>query len=242
MRPPRIGLLVPSTNTTVERDFQHLGAGCASFHSQRMRVPDGTMTAELLDQMNAELASDIRCLATADVDVVAYACTSGTFVKGSAWDAAVVEDIRAISGKPAAAASPSVVAALRSLEARRISVATPYPDWTNERLKAYLEANGFEVLSIASDPRAAAGGHRSINDQAPEEIAEFAVRTAHPEADAIFCSCTAWRSLEAADRIEQASGRPVVTSNQALLWASLRQAGAARPLAAGGKLLRELHA
>jgi maleate cis-trans isomerase len=172
---------------------------------------------------------------------MAYACTSGSFFKGEAWDAAVIETISAITAKPTTAASPSVVAALRHLGAHRLSVATPYPEWTNQRLKAYLEANGFEVLNIASDERAAARGHRGVNDQPPAEIAAFVSRISHDDADAVFCSCTAWRAVEAADEIERECGKPVVTSNQALFWATLRAVGAARPLQRGGMLLREMN-
>ncbi|MCD6672548.1 MAG: aspartate/glutamate racemase family protein [Burkholderiaceae bacterium] len=234
----RIGLLVPSTNTTVEADFQRLAAHVASFHSQRMRASNGEMTAAMLEAMNDRLSSDASCLCSAEVDVIGYACTSGTFFKGPAWDRQVVENIRAVVGRPAIATMSAVMDALEDLGARRISVATPYPEWTNNRLKAYLEGCGCEVVNIASNAAASAGGHRFINDQEPAEIADFAAGVCHPEADALLCSCTAWRALEAADPLEELTGKPVVTSNQALLLALLRLAGIDGPIANGGSLLR----
>ena len=59
----------------------------------------------------------------------------------------------------------------------------------------------------------------------------------HPEADALLCSCTAWRSLEAADRIEQQLGKPVITSNQATIWAAFRAIGLERRFRGYGQLL-----
>jgi maleate isomerase len=104
--------------------------------------------------------------------------------------------------------------ALRFFGARRVSVATPYPDWNNQRLRAYLEAQASRVLNVDGEPRAAAAGNQGINDQSPESVVEFAARAGRPEADALLCSCTAWRSVEAVDALEQRTGKPVVTSNQ----------------------------
>src|SRR2546430_8643486 len=126
------------------------------------------------------------------------------------------------AGVRAAAAAPAVVEALRFFGARRISVATPYPEWNNQRLRAYLEAQGFEVLNVDGEPRAAASGNQGINDQDPDSVVAFAARACRPEADALLCSCTAWRSVEAVAALEQRTGKPVVTSNQATIWTALR--------------------
>jgi len=143
------------------------------------------------------------------------------------------------AGVPAVATAPSVVEALRFLGARRVSVATPYPDWNNQRLRAYLEAQGFEVLNVDGEPKAAAAGNQGINDQSPESVVEFAARACRPEADALLCSCTAWRSVEAADALEQRTGKPVVTSNQATIWTALRALGITKPVRGFGRLLAD---
>ena len=107
-------------------------------------------------------------------------------------------------------------------------------------LRAYLEAQGFEVLNVDGEPRAAAAGNQGINDQDPESVVEFASRACRPEADALLCSCTAWRSVEAASAIEQRTGRPVVSSNQSTIWTALRALGVTRPIAGFGRLLESL--
>src|SRR3989442_12804648 len=113
------------------------------------------------------------------------------------------------AGVPAVATTPSMVTALRALGARRISVATPYPDWNNQRLRAYLEAQGFEVLNVDGEPEAAASGNQGINDQSPESVVQFAARACRPEADALLCSCTAWRSVEAVGAPQRRTGQAV---------------------------------
>jgi len=238
----RIGLMVPSTNTTCEPDFQMAVPRGITVHGQRLWLTNEGTGDEVFDRMNAEIESGARYLATAKVDVIVYGCTTGSFFKGPGWDQEMRALIQRAAGVPAVATSPSVVEALRVFGARRISVATPYPDWNNRKLRVYLEARGFEVLNVDGEPRAAASGNQGINDQEPESVAEFASRACRPEADALLCSCTAWRSVEAVAAIEKRIGKPVVTSNQSTIWAALRVLGVTQPVAGFGRLLERLAA
>lgn len=234
MKINRIGLLVPSTNTAVESDFQQTRPASVTIHSQRLWIPDGDLTEQRLDEMNARLVESAVSLASAHVDLIVYACTSGSFYKGPDWDASVVERIQAATGVPAFTTSQAVVHALQRLGVHKLSVATPYMKWTNERLRQYLEGLDFKVVNVESDEAAAAGGHRAVNDQDPAKIASFSRSIFHTQADALFCSCTAWRAREAADEIEAAIGKPVVTSNQATLWHAYRAIGFSAPIGGGG--------
>ena len=131
-----------------------------------------------------------------------------------------------------------MVEALRHFGARTVAIATPYVEWNNARLRPYMEQMGFEVLVLEGDPVAACTGNQGINDQLPERVAEFATSIDVAEADVVFCSGTAWRSMEAAAAIEEACGKPVVTSNQATIWSALRAIGCTDvPLEGFGSLL-----
>jgi maleate cis-trans isomerase len=236
----RIGVMVPSTNTTCEADFQLTVPRDITIHGQRLWMTNEGTGDEAYVRMNAEIESGARYLATAHVDVIVYGCTTGSFYKGPGWDTEMLDLIRREAGVPAVATSPSVVEALRFFGARRISVATPYPEWNNRRLRAYLEAQGFEVLNVDGEPEAAAAGNQGINDQDPQSVVDFASRVCRPEADALLCSCTAWRSVEAVAAIEARTGKPVVTSNQSTIWTALRAIGVSRPIAGFGRLLESL--
>jgi maleate isomerase len=233
----RIGVMVPSTNTTFEADFQLLAPPDVTIHGQRLWLTNDAAGAAGMDRMNAEIESGARYLATAKVDAVAYGCTTGSFYRGPGWDREMLDVIERAAGVPAVATSPSVVAALRSFGARRVSVATPYPDWNNRQLRAYLEALGFEVLNVEGEPRAARSGNQGINDQDPEDVIAFASRVCRPEADALLCSCTAWRSLEVVGELERRTGKPVVTSNQASIWAAFSKAARTVTKTGFGRLL-----
>jgi maleate cis-trans isomerase len=236
----RIGVMVPSTNTTFEGDFQLTKPRDVTIHGQRLWLTNDAAGAAGMDRMNAEVESGARYLATAKVDVIAYGCTTGSFYRGPGWDTEMLALIRGTAGVPGVATSPSVVAALRFFGARRISVATPYPDWNNKQLRTYLEALGFEVLNVEGEPRAAASGNQGINDFDPEDVVAFASRACRPEADALLCSCTAWRSLEAVAALEQRTGKPVVTSNQATIWAAYRALDLRPTITGYGRLLESL--
>jgi maleate isomerase len=235
----RIGLMVPSTNTTCEADFTLVVPRGITVHGQRLWMTNDASGDEAFDRMNADIAAGARYLATARVDVIVYACTTGSFFRGPGWDREMLALIAREAGVPAVATTPSVVEALHAFQARRISVATPYPDWNNQRLRVYLEARGFEVLNVDGEPRAAASGNQGINDQSPESVLEFASRACRPEADALLCSCTAWRSVEAVDALERRTGKPVVTSNQSTIWSALRILGITEPIRGFGRLLEE---
>jgi maleate cis-trans isomerase len=238
----RIGVMVPSTNTTFEADFQMVAPRDVTIHGQRLWLTNDAAGEAGMDRMNAEVEQGARYLSTAKVDVIAYGCTTGSFYRGPGWDRDMIAQMERVAGVPAVAAAPSVVEAVRFFAARRISVATPYPEWSNQRLRAYLEALGLEVLNVEGEQRAARSGNQGINDHDPQEVIAFASKVCRPEADALLCSCTAWRALEAVDELERRVGKPVVTSNQASVWAAFRKVGLTRPVKGFGRLLEQLEA
>jgi maleate isomerase len=238
----RIGVMVPSTNTTFEADFQMVVPKNVTVHGQRMWLTNDAMGEAGMNRMNDDIETGAKTLATANVDVVAYGCTTGSFYKGPGWDQDMLARIEKAAGVPAVAAAPSVAEALRFFGARRVSVATPYPDWNNQQLRKYLEALGFEVLNVDGEPRAAKSGNQGINDADPEEVLAFASKACRPEADALLCSCTAWRSVEVVGELERRVGKPVVTSNQACIWTSFRKVGLKPEIRGFGRLLENLAA
>jgi maleate isomerase len=130
----------------------------------------------------------------------------------------------------------SVISALNAFKVRRIVVGTPYIDELNEMERKYLEKKGFQVLGIH--------GLNIANDSsmvkvAPDFIQEFALSIDDPEAEAIFISCGALRSLDVVDEIEKVVKKPVIVSNQAMIWETLRLSGITDRIDGYGRLLRE---
>ena len=233
----RIGLMIPSTNTTCEADFQLAMPPDVTIHGQRLWMTNEPNSEAKMERMNADIEAGIRYLSTANVDAIAYGCTTGSFFKGAGWDRELVALIEREAAVPAVATSPAAVAALRHVGAGKISIASPYRAWNNEKLHDYMVAAGFEVLNAEGDVDAAAGGPQGINDREPQSVVDFAQRVCREEADALFCGCTAWRAMEAVAQLEDLTGKPVVTSNQATIWAARQALGIKTTIGGYGVLL-----
>jgi maleate isomerase len=231
----KIGLLVPSSNTSTEPDFYRVMPENVSLHSHRIWLEDTTL--EDLDTMNREAEIAARYVGTADVDIIAYACTSGSFLGGPGYDQNLLATLtKSSGGAPAIGTSPAMIEALKEMGIRRVSVVTPYLDSINERMAEFLQGNGFEVVSIAGQQIVP---NIEIGAQTPEAILAFAKENLDPSADAYFLSCTNWRAFEVVEQLEQESGKPVVTSNQATIWAAFRALGLREPISSYGSLLRQ---
>jgi len=197
-------------------------------------------TAEDHAAMNRDIETCARYLASAEVDVICYACTSGSFMGGAGADRGVVERISAASaGTTAIPASTAVVDALSHLGVYRVSVVTPYLDEVNDDLANFLSGAGFVVQSIVGRRHRL---NRDIAAETPDRILQFARASAAPGAEALFLSCTNWRALEIVDELESLLGIPIVTSNQALIWKALSGLGVRPGSPGGGRLLASMGA
>jgi len=237
----RIGLLIPSTNSTAEPDFAYGVPPGVTVHSHRLWIEPPYPRDAAMDGMNSQLELGARYLAAAHVEVVAMAGTANSFYKGQQGSAWMEDEMSRGGGVPSVSSSPSVVQALRWYRVKKLSVATPYPEWNNQRLREYFTAAGFEVLNVDGDPRVSRDHHpQHMNDQDPSEIAEFAISICRRDADAIFCSCSGWRAMEATAEIERATGKLAITTNLATLWRALKKLNINEARPGIGRLLDEM--
>ncbi len=224
----RIGLLVPSTNTAAEMEFYQAIPDGVSLHTARFILPevqDKKQRVSSLTQMDKkEVIRASKEVACVNPGVIAYACTAGSFVKGLAYDTELIEEIETETGIKAMTTSRAVVDALKAMNLRRIAVATPYIQELDEKEKLFLEQSipGLEVIAIEGlgilsafekgnlDPRVAYVSGRKVDSG---------------KAEAILLSCGAWRTLDIIESLERDVGKPVISSNQATLWAALKVLG-----------------
>ncbi len=230
----KIGYVLLATEQTVQDDVMRLRPPGVGVHFTRAAIPDSITSESLAAQ--TDLLAD--CAATlppdGSLDVVCYACTSGSLVIGE--DRVFAELNRGAPGARATSLITGVIRALRQLQAHRIVVATPYLDEVNRREVDYLEAAGFEVMSLC--------GLNLEKDSdmvrvAPDFIAEFTLAQDRADADAIFVSCGALRTLDVIGEIEARAGKPAICSNQAMIWDCLRLAGIEDRFEGYGRLLAD---
>lgn len=216
----RIGLLVPSVNTVAEPEIGQLVPEGVAVYAARMRNRRADTEDSKAMLQHVERAADE--LGSARVGVLTFACTASSFVEGEAGEAGLCRRIEAAGKAPAVTTSRAVGEALQYLGARRIVVATPYVAELNQLEKTYLEGEGVEVLGIAGMGIVEAF---DIGKVAPDEVGAFALAAWKNGADALFISCTNLRTIEALQPLAEELGKPVISSNSATCWASLRSLG-----------------
>ena len=216
----KLGFVLLSSEQTVESEMMRHVPDGVGVHFTRAPNPD-EITAETLAAMIDGLADAAGVLApNADLDVICYACTSGSVVMGE--DNVVRELAKGAPRAQATTLVSGVFAGLDAVHARRVVVTTPYLDEVNRIEADYMRERGYEVLDIQ-------GLNITLDSDmvrvAPSYIRDFAISIDRPDADAIFVSCGALRTMEVIEEIEAATGKPCVASNQAMLWHCLRLAG-----------------
>lgn len=228
----KIGFVLLATEQTIQDDVMSLRPKGVGMHFARIATPDDISAKTLLAAGDMLAPAAASLLPDGTLDVVSYACTSGSLVLG---DTRVDAELR----KGAPNASPTslikgVIRALQAVGAHKIIVATPYLDEVNTIEKSYLEDAGFEVLTIEGL------NLRKDSDMVrvtPAFIRDFALSLNRPDADAIFISCGALRTLDVIGEIEKTAGKPAICSNQAMIWDVLRLAGITDPIQGYGQLL-----
>lgn len=214
----RLGLIVPSTNTVAEQDFQANVPPGMSVHSARMFIEETTAESERR-MIEEYLPSAARDIAGVRPDVVVFGCTSAGAVVGQEGEDKIMRDLRAWSGCPVVSTNSAVHHALERVGAQQVVIVTAYIDDLTRRIVEGVERQGYNVVAAAGlgivDPF-------EIAEVEPERIAAFAEETAHGhEFDTLFVSCTNLRGFEARADISQRLHVSVITSNQAALEQAL---------------------
>jgi len=224
----KLGIVVPSWNTVMEYEFQRMAGSTTSVHSQRIKHTDDSEKSLLWLSTQAPDAATL--LSHAKVQAICHGCTASGFLKTPAEDLEQAKELQALTGIPCVTSASSIAGALQALSAKKISVASPYEPWLNERVKLYLEQAGFEVLAIKGLGTQA---HGSISAPIIKALAHEVMRD---DTEALFISCSNFRTLALITELEQETGRPVVTSNQASMWGTLRSIGDMRDIPEAGRL------
>ncbi|NOC82956.1 Asp/Glu racemase [Ruegeria sp. HKCCD6428] len=233
----RIGVLVPFTNTNLEPDMEMLRPPNTTIHFQRMggydvdEIPGSDQMAGL---GASDISHDLRMISGVRPDVVLYGCTSATLTHGPSFDAVLAQQIKSESGALSLTAAGSLIAAIKALGATKVGFSSPYLGEINVQAMDFMAQNGIETVRCADVGRKL--GNYGQGELTPDEVYELACQADHPQAQAIVLSCTDMRSVEAVDRIEATLGKPVVTSNQAMMFCLMRALNLPRHDALPGRL------
>lgn len=217
----RLGLIALATDLTSERDFARIVPHeRAGVYVSRIAF-ENPVTPETLGELASRLTTAAGLLLPGEqLDAVCFSCTAASVVIGDEDVAAAIH--AAHPGVPVVTPTFAARFALAALGARRITVLTPYLVKTSEPMAAYFAQHGFDVtrfecLGLEDD--------REMARVSRPTLVEAACRVMETDAEALFISCTALPSAAVIADIEALTGKPVVTSNQASIWAMMRHAG-----------------
>ncbi len=227
----RIGLIIPSLNTTMEVEFNAMRPEGVSVHATRLLHLPGS-SLEDLEKMAEGTEGAAELLATAGVNIIAYGCTTGSLVKGAGWDQELIKRIERATSIPATTTATAVLNAFRELGIKKVAVATPYPEKSNEAERIFFEAHGIKVVNMKGLNIHGETMKRAL----PEVTYNLACEVDTPEADAVFISCTGFKSITVIEKLEEKLQKYVFSSNTATMWDILKKLGISEQIKGYGKL------
>jgi maleate isomerase len=237
----RLGLLIPSSNTTMEMEFHKTVPEGVSVHTARMMMPEANNIddkRESINLMNKEVEKSVIRLSSAETSLIIYGCTLGVFSAGHGHDRKLTERIREISKTPFITVSKAVLEAINELGIKTLSIATPYVEEHNILEKKYLEKSvpGLKIIKIKGLNII---GNLPKGRLEPFTAYKLAKKIDDKRSEGLFISCTNWRTFEIIETLERDLEKPVITSNQAALWSALRGTGIRESIEGYGTLLKK---
>ena len=232
---PRIGLLVPSSNTSVEVEFYRLLPRDVTLHTARLLLTH--ITPDTLRSMLADLDTQSRLLASADVDFIMLGAVAPALTQGLRYDRELAQRIEAASGKRASTTATALLEALRHLGVTRIALAGPYDASVTALGKTFLEGNG---VSVVATRELGLIDNTQVGHLKPADAYQLGRDADDAAAQAVVFAGTNMRTMDVVERLENELGKPVISTTAAALWSALRLVGFEGSIADHGRLLREI--
>ena len=232
----KIGVIVPPSNTVNEAEFNRFAPEGVSFHFTRSPLHSDP-AADDFAEMLGDVTNAMKNLSACNVDYATYACTAGSMACPSDR---LLGTMTEIGGVPSNSTAQAIVAALDALGATSIVMASPYTQETNEHEAHYLADHGIEVLATTGlNLNTSLENIQKISRVPPPDVFEHARSIDRPEAEALLICCTDFNTFDSIEPLESELGKPVVSSNSATLWHSLRNAQITDRIDSLGTLLRD---
>ncbi len=235
------GILAPSTNTTVEADYNSMrvpGVTCAMgrIHIRDQNISDDAGFEHLLGEVRAEIDHALERLLTCKPDHLVMGMSAETFwggIKGSQEFQRRMEDR---SGMPVYSGALACQQALQALGCERVAVISPYQPIGDENVKTFFTESGFDVKRLVGlkCPTAV-----DIARVSTERLITTIKEIDGDDVDAIVQVGTNLSMVSIADEAERWLGKPVIAINAATWWSALRATGVTDRIQGAGSLLRE---
>jgi len=215
----RIGLIIPSSNRLTEPQFNRYAPSGVDIHVTRLRMTG--KYRKPLNELKRALVEASEALSDVNPGIIVFHCTANSMENGLAHEAAIVEIIEQATGCPTLTTAQAITQAFNHFGIKKLVLISPYVQATNEHEVHYLKEDGYTVvhqLGLGLESH----GYSAVP---PEEWKRIVRENARADADGYLLSCTNTRMIEAVPEIEREMDKPVISSNQATLWACLKRLG-----------------
>jgi maleate isomerase len=231
---PKVGLLALTTDLTIEKDFNSVCNKLPIDVFVNRIHNENPLTKENLLKMRDQIeAVTEKILPGEKLNTIAYGCTSGTIAIG---EESVKDKIQlAKPGCYVTTPITSAIKAFQKMKIKNIAVFTPYPESVNQTIYEYFLKKNINVLSFGTFNLDLDSDFANID---PKYLAETLTKLDIKGADALFISCTALPALEILDAVEKKINKPVFSSNQTLIWDTIRSVGYKSSIEGFGNLFR----
>ncbi len=229
----RLGMLLPSSNQVAEPELPSMLPDGVAVHTTRLKLVGGG--PEQLLKMTEKVEEAAELVADAGTDLIVFHCTAVSTYDAE-MEKRIGERIRKATGKPSIATSEALTAAFRALNARKIVLLSPYKEDVNLREVDYFAHNQIDVIKQKGLALSGGNAYAAVE---PGAWYRMTMDNLDVRADAYFLSCTTIRSTPIIAALERDLGKPVVTSNQAMVWHALRTGGVRDQMPGFGKLFSE---
>jgi maleate cis-trans isomerase len=210
----RIGLMIPYDNSVIEPEFNRTLPRGVSAHVVRSTKTDRKDLAE-------ESIGLAKAMVHLNLSIALYACNASSFMQGRVWHDEFLQRFAAAAGVPSETASAAMIKLLQHRKVGNVALVSPYPKWLLDPLVGFVEDYGLRIanaVALGLEPP-------EINLLGPEYTYRVAKQASVADADGVLILATNFRSLEIVGLLEQEIGKPVVSTNQALMWAAKRMLG-----------------
>ncbi len=216
----RIGFIIPSSNRMVEPQMQRFMPPGVVPHFTRIGMTNRHKAP--LEQLIPRITDAAELLADSKCDVIVLQCTGTSMSGGVDMERRVIAEIEKVTGRRALTTASALNAAFASLGAKRLVFISETKQDDHDKKLAYLREAGYDIVA---DKAVGLAGTDAYCTMPPRLWYDNAIALRNEAADAYFISCANIQSIDAIEDLERDLSKPVVTSNQAAIWCSLRTAG-----------------
>ncbi|MUL41064.1 arylmalonate decarboxylase [Streptomonospora sp. PA3] len=236
---PRIGLVVPPENPTVEPELNQLIGSAVNLYATRFPLLPGKELKEMLATYNEVLGDTLANFGAMGLDAAVVACSASHYLLSPDGDREYCERLTRLTGFPVQSSTQAILAACDAMGLRRLTLVPPYEPWLTRISRRFWEESGIAVEGVVPVPVGDTfDPYRVTTGMILEKLRRHEV----PAGSALLFTGTGMSTLTALEVLAQDSGRVLLSSNLASAWWALRETGASEGRRADHPLLRRLRA